>query len=146
MSKAVVRGLSIACRGILPGSGKRFSSRTYHTSDAPVRRKAGMDAARKNTEWRVFRCLCSSGFPKCVCVYNTAVPIIKLFAWGEGDTGGHALRETTSQGLCGLVCPSRTSQRGGEGACTGAATMPQPSTLRFILNAALVCLLLQYLL
>ncbi len=31
-----------------------------------------------------------------VCVFITAVPIIKLFAWGEGDTGGHVLRETTS--------------------------------------------------
>jgi hypothetical protein len=64
------------------------------------------------------------------------------------------LREATSRGLCGLVCPSRTSERGGkgdcvkegggeegrrgarEGACTGAATMPQPSTLRLIRNAA----------
>ena len=27
------------------------------------------------------------------------------------------LRETTSQGLYGLVCPSRTSERGGEGDC-----------------------------
>jgi hypothetical protein len=24
-----------------------------------------------------------------VCVFITAVPIIKLFAWGEGDSGGH---------------------------------------------------------
>jgi hypothetical protein len=47
----------------------------------------------------------------------TAVPIIKLFAWGEGDGGGHVLRETTSRGLCGLVCSSRTSERGGEGDC-----------------------------
>jgi hypothetical protein len=30
---------------------------------------------------------------------------LKLFAWGEGDSGGHVLRETTSRGLCGLVCP-----------------------------------------
>jgi hypothetical protein len=51
------------------------------------------------------------------CVFVTAVPIIKLFAWGEGDSGGHVLRETTSQGLCGLACPSRTSERGGEGDC-----------------------------
>jgi hypothetical protein len=37
---------------------------------------------------------------------------------GEGgDIGGHVLRETTSRGLCGLVCPSRTSERGGEGDC-----------------------------
>ena len=27
------------------------------------------------------------------------------------------LRETTSRDLCGLVCPSRTSERGGEGNC-----------------------------
>ena len=48
-----------------------------------------------------------------VCVFVTAVPIIKLFAWGEGDSGGHVLRETTSRGLCGLVCPSRTSSECG---------------------------------
>ncbi len=54
-----------------------------------------------------------------MCVFITAVPITKLFAWGGGGTlnGGHVLRETTSQGLCGLVCPSRTSERGGEGDC-----------------------------
>jgi hypothetical protein len=27
------------------------------------------------------------------------------------------LRQTTSRGLCGLGCPSRTSERGGEGDC-----------------------------
>ena len=43
--------------------------------------------------------------------------LYKLFAWGGGDIGGHVLRETTSRGLCGLVCPSRTSDRGGEGDC-----------------------------
>ena len=54
-----------------------------------------------------------------LCVFITAVPvpIIKLFAWGVGDSGGHVLRETTSRGLSGLVCPSRTSERGGEGDC-----------------------------
>ncbi len=36
---------------------------------------------------------------------------------GGGDIGGHVLRETTSRGLCGLVYPSRTSKRGGEGDC-----------------------------
>ena len=50
-------------------------------------------------------------------VFITAVPITKLFAWGEGDSGGHVLRETTSRGLGGLVCPSRTSERGGKGDC-----------------------------
>ena len=42
-------------------------------------------------------------------VLNTAVPIIKLFAWGEGDSGlrvfitGVIRETTTSRGLCGLV-------------------------------------------
>jgi hypothetical protein len=57
-----------------------------------------------------------TGEPK-VCVSITAGPITKLFAWGEGDSGGHVLRETTSRGLCGPVCPARTSERGGEGDC-----------------------------
>jgi hypothetical protein len=81
-------------------------------------------------------------------VFITAVPITKLFAWGEpeGHSGGHVLRETTSRGLSGLVCPSRTSERGAEGSCVKegvggegerersvhwAATMPQPSIFRF---------------
>ena len=50
-----------------------------------------------------------------MCVFLTAVPNTKLFTWGKGDGGGHVLRETTSRGLCGLVCPSRTSERGGKG-------------------------------
>ena len=53
----------------------------------------------------------------CVCVIIFAVPITKLFAWGKGDSGGHVLRETTSRGLCGLVCLSHTSERGEEGDC-----------------------------
>jgi hypothetical protein len=66
-------------------------------------------------------------------------PITKLFAWGEGDSGRHVLRETTSRCLCGLVCPSRTSERGGEGDCV----------LTFVcvcLCVMCVCLLLQNLL
>jgi hypothetical protein len=43
-----------------------------------------------------------------VCVFITAGPSTKLFTWGGGDMGGHVLRETTSRGLCGLGCPSRT--------------------------------------
>ena len=26
-----------------------------------------------------------------MCVFITAVPSVKLFAWGEGDSGGHVL-------------------------------------------------------
>ena len=48
-----------------------------------------------------------------LCVfYYCRRPITKLFAWG-GRRLRHVLRETTSRGLCGLVCPSRTSERGG---------------------------------
>jgi hypothetical protein len=39
-----------------------------------------------------FRCIST----RAVCVFITAVPITKLFAWGEGDSGGHVLRETTT--------------------------------------------------
>ena len=55
---------------------------------------------------------------KIVCEFITTVPITKLFAWpGGGERGGHVLRETTSRGLCGLVCPSRTCECGGGGDC-----------------------------
>jgi hypothetical protein len=62
---------------------------------------------------------------QCVCVFISAGPNTKLFAWGGGDIGGHVLRETTNRGQCELdeprtvwlVCPSRTSERGGEGDC-----------------------------
>jgi hypothetical protein len=33
-----------------------------------------------------------------VCVFITAGPSTKLFAWGGGDIGGHVLRETTKWG------------------------------------------------
>ena len=52
-----------------------------------------------------------------MCVFITAGPSTKLFACVGGDSGGHVLRETTSRGLRGLVCPSRNSVRGGEGDC-----------------------------
>jgi hypothetical protein len=48
------------------------------------------------------------------------------------------LRETTSRGPCGLGCPSRTSERGGEGDCVkeGGGGCGRRRC---------VCLLLQYL-
>ena len=39
-----------------------------------------------------------------MCVFNTAVPITKLFARGVGGNGGHVLRETTSRGMIRGVC------------------------------------------
>jgi hypothetical protein len=96
----------------------------------------------------------SSTYYKAVCVCVCVCLLLQyLFQCcsrgGEGDSEGHVLRETTSRGLCGLVCPSRTRGRGRlrerrrgrgsgarEGACTGTATMTQPSTLRLIRNTA----------
>ncbi len=53
-----------------------------------------------------------------MCVYycSTYYKAVRV-GGGGGDNGGHVLRETTSRDLCGLVCPSRTSERGGEGYC-----------------------------
>ena len=62
-------------------------------------------------------CVFTTAVRVCVCVFITAVPITKLFARGGGGRGGHVIRETTSQGRCELVCPSRTNERGGEGYC-----------------------------
>jgi hypothetical protein len=43
------------------------------------------------------------------CVFITAVPLIKLFAWGEGESGGHVLRETRSE----CVRPGTGGELGG---------------------------------
>jgi hypothetical protein len=42
--------------------------------------------------------------------------VVSTTSVGGDESGGHVLRET-SRGLCGLVCPSRTSERGGDGDC-----------------------------
>ena len=53
----------------------------------------------------------------CVCVYYCSTYYKAVRVGGGGNNGGHLLRETTSRGLCGLDCPSRTRERGGEGYC-----------------------------
>ena len=53
-----------------------------------------------------------------VCVCFSLQYLSQSCSRGEGgDSGGHVLRETTSRGLCGLVCLSRTSERGEKGYC-----------------------------
>ncbi len=52
-----------------------------------------------------------------MCVYYCSTYYKAVRMGGRGNNGGHLLRETTSRRLCGLVCPSRTSERGGEGDC-----------------------------
>jgi hypothetical protein len=53
-----------------------------------------------------------------VCVFLLLQDLVQSCLHGKGgDIGGHVLRETTSRGLCGPVCSSRTSERGGEGDC-----------------------------
>ncbi len=53
---------------------------------------------------------------KRVCDYDCST-YYKAVRLKGGEGGGRVLREATSLGLCGLVCPSRTSERGGEGYC-----------------------------
>jgi hypothetical protein len=78
-------------------------------------------------------------------VFITAVPIIKLFAWGEGDSGGYVLRETTSRGLpvCGLVCPGHFRVDSGFG--PGVSMTSKVRECVYYWSTS-VCLLLQYLL
>jgi hypothetical protein len=55
------------------------------------------------------------------------------------------LRETTSRGLCGPGCPSRTSERGGEGDCVkeGGGGDGKCERERALGRLRCVCLLLQ---
>jgi hypothetical protein len=62
-------------------------------------------------------CVFITAVPNTVCVYYCRTLYKAVYMGGGGDMGGHVLRETTIRGLCGLVCPSRTSERGGEGDC-----------------------------
>ena len=52
-----------------------------------------------------------------VCVYYCSTYYKAVRGGGGGESGGHVLRETTSRGQCELVCPSRTTELGGEGYC-----------------------------
>jgi hypothetical protein len=85
----------------------------------------------------------------CVCMYLLLQYLLQSCSrGGKGDSGGHVLRETTSRGLCGIVCPSHTSERGGEGDCVKdgggeegerercVRLIMRPSILRLILSAA----------
>ena len=64
--------------------------------------------------------------PRTSCVCLLLQYLLQSCSHGEGDSGGHVRRETTSRGLCGLVCPSRTSERGGKGDCVkeGGGELP----------------------
>jgi hypothetical protein len=68
-------------------------------------------------------CICSFGAgagrcPTCVCVYYCSTYYKTVCVGGRAIVErGRVLRETTSRGLCGLVCPSCTSERGGERDC-----------------------------
>jgi hypothetical protein len=50
------------------------------------------------------------GFCGICCFYycSTYYKAVRGGGGGGGNNGGHVLRETTSRGLYGLVCPSRT--------------------------------------
>ena len=53
---------------------------------------------------------------ECVCLLLQYI-LQSCSRGGGGGSGGHVLRETTSRGLCEVVCPSRTFERGGDGYC-----------------------------
>ena len=42
-------------------------------------------------------------FASCRLLFITPVPITRVFAWGEGDSGGDVLRDTTSRGVCHVI-------------------------------------------
>jgi hypothetical protein len=50
----------------------------------------------------------TAGLIHCVCVYYCSTYYKAVREGGGGGNGGHVLRETTSRGLCELVCSSRT--------------------------------------
>ena len=56
-----------------------------------------------------------------MCVYYCSTYYTAVRVCVVGNNGGHVLRETMSQDLCGLVCPSLTGERGGEGYCVKEA-------------------------
>jgi hypothetical protein len=70
-----------------------------------------------------------------VCVYYCSTYYKAVREGGGGGSGGHLLRETTSRGLCELVCPSRTSERGGEGYCVKEATQMDCDSRYLVLRA-----------
>jgi hypothetical protein len=51
-----------------------------------------------------------------MCIYYCST-YYKAVHEGGGGMEDTVLRETTSQGLCELVCPSCTTEHGGEGYC-----------------------------
>jgi hypothetical protein len=63
-----------------------------------------------------------------MCVFYYCRTYYKAVRVGGEESGGHVLRETTSRGLCGLVCPSRTGTREEPGTLTqGAPVFPRSS-------------------
>ena len=50
-------------------------------------------------------------------VYYCRTYYIAVCGGLEGDSEGHVLWGTTSRDICGLVCPSHTSEREGKGYC-----------------------------
>ena len=63
-----------------------------------------------------------------MCVFYYCRTYYKAVRVGGEESGGHVLRETTSRGLCGLVCPSRTGTREEPGTLIqGAPVFPRSS-------------------
>jgi hypothetical protein len=81
-----------------------------------------------------------------VCVFITAVPITKLFAWGGGDSGGHVLRGPTSRVVCLLLqYLLQSCSRGGGGTVEDMCYEGLRAELCVYYCSTGVCFLLQYL-
>ena len=72
-----------------------------------------------------------------MCVYYCSTHYKAVRVGDEGDNGGHVLRETTSRGLCGLVCPGTCEEPGT--LTQGAPVLPgssrseiEPKTVRVV--------------
>ena len=76
----------------------------------PVIRRWARHASSKLARNRVGKSVWSVGAQPA----ETQTPVASRRA---SSRDGLVIRETTSRGLYGLVCPSRTSERGGEGYC-----------------------------
>jgi hypothetical protein len=108
-----LRSLSRALTGLLQRAPKGLPTRTPPRSPRSRKQFRQVIAGHVGDPHQGFpRSPMINGF-YCMFYYCRTYSITKLFVWVGEESGGHVLREATSRGLCGLVCPSRTSERGG---------------------------------
>ena len=70
-------------------------------------------------QYLIQSCLCRGrGIVEDMCLLTGCIHCgVEVTKLSTNKQHSLSLRETTSRGLCGLVCPSHTGERGGEGDC-----------------------------